>query len=61
MIVEDILFWCFIGFLIVVFITLFIFIFSALYRMGRNMKEYEKAAEELRKEGIYLPPWPAAR
>ena len=58
---EDILFWFFIGCMILAVIALSVVMFYALYRIKKSMDEYYRIAEELEKEGIYVPPLPAAR
>ena len=58
---EDILFWFFIGFLIIAVIALAFFMFYSLYRMGKFIDAYNKYAEEEMKKGNYVPPLPAAR
>ena len=58
---ENILFWTFIGFLIIAVIALAFFIFILLYRMWHFINAYNKYAEEEMKKGHYVPPLPAAR
>ena len=58
---ENILFWTFIGFLVIALIALAFFMFYSLYRMGKFIDAYNKYAEEEMKKGNYVPPLPAAR